>query len=86
MSLGLGRSVLYFSASPSLRLKYWKVNLFSVSLSWARRLVLNALVGWWWADPVAALIMVPIIVKEGWNRRANTLHKIRLIAVGTRKV
>ena len=28
-------------------------------------LSLNALVGWWWADPVAALIMVPIIVKEG---------------------
>ena len=28
-------------------------------------LVLNATVGWWWADPVAALIMVPIIVKEG---------------------
>lgn len=22
-------------------------------------LVLNALVGWWWADPVAALVMVP---------------------------
>lgn len=28
-------------------------------------LVLNALFGWWWADPVAALVMVPIIVKEG---------------------
>lgn len=28
-------------------------------------LILNALLGWWWADPVAALIMVPIIVKEG---------------------
>ena len=26
---------------------------------------LNALFGWWWADPVAALAMVPIIVKEG---------------------
>jgi cation diffusion facilitator family transporter len=26
---------------------------------------LNAAVGWWWADPVAALCMVPIIVKEG---------------------
>lgn len=26
---------------------------------------LNALLGWWWADPVAALAMVPIIVKEG---------------------
>ena len=28
-------------------------------------LVLNALWGWWWADPVAALVMVPIIAKEG---------------------
>jgi divalent metal cation (Fe/Co/Zn/Cd) transporter len=28
-------------------------------------LALNALLGWWWADPVAALIMVPIIVREG---------------------
>ena len=26
---------------------------------------LNALIGWWWADPVAALIMVPIIAQEG---------------------
>lgn len=26
---------------------------------------LNALFGWWWADPVAALVMVAIIVKEG---------------------
>jgi hypothetical protein len=21
--------------------------------------------GWWWADPVAALCMLPIIIKEG---------------------
>ena len=26
---------------------------------------LNALFGWWWADAAAALIMIPIIVKEG---------------------
>ena len=26
---------------------------------------LNALFGWWWADPIAGLIMVPIIAKEG---------------------
>jgi divalent metal cation (Fe/Co/Zn/Cd) transporter len=26
---------------------------------------LNALLGWWWADPIAALIMVPIIGREG---------------------
>ncbi len=28
-------------------------------------LLLNALFGLWWADPAAALIMVPIIAKEG---------------------
>jgi divalent metal cation (Fe/Co/Zn/Cd) transporter len=28
-------------------------------------LALNALAGWWWADPVAALVMVPIIAHEG---------------------
>jgi divalent metal cation (Fe/Co/Zn/Cd) transporter len=30
-------------------------------------LSLNALFGWWWADPAAAIIMVPIIAKEGWE-------------------
>lgn len=28
-------------------------------------LILNAIFGWWWADPAAALIMVPIIAREG---------------------
>ena len=28
-------------------------------------LALNALFGWWWADPLAALAMLPIIIKEG---------------------
>jgi divalent metal cation (Fe/Co/Zn/Cd) transporter len=28
-------------------------------------LALNALFGWWWADPLAAIIMVPIIAREG---------------------
>lgn len=28
-------------------------------------LALNALLGWWWADPVSALLMVPLIVWEG---------------------
>ena len=26
---------------------------------------LNAWLGWWWADPVAALAMIPIIAREG---------------------
>jgi divalent metal cation (Fe/Co/Zn/Cd) transporter len=28
-------------------------------------LTLNQLFGWWWSDPVAALLMVPIIAREG---------------------
>jgi len=28
-------------------------------------LALNALFGWWWADPLAALCMLPVIIKEG---------------------
>ena len=28
-------------------------------------LLLNAVFGWWWADPLAALLMVPIITKGG---------------------
>jgi divalent metal cation (Fe/Co/Zn/Cd) transporter len=28
-------------------------------------LLLHALLGWWWADPAAALVMVPIIAREG---------------------
>jgi divalent metal cation (Fe/Co/Zn/Cd) transporter len=30
-------------------------------------LMLNAFWGWWWADPLAGLIMVPMIAKEGWE-------------------
>jgi divalent metal cation (Fe/Co/Zn/Cd) transporter len=28
-------------------------------------LVFNALFGWWWADPVSALLLVPFLIKEG---------------------
>lgn len=28
-------------------------------------LLLNALFGWWWADPIAALCMLPMIIREG---------------------
>jgi len=30
-------------------------------------LVFNAGLGWWWADPIAALTMVPIVAKEGFD-------------------
>lgn len=28
-------------------------------------LALNALLGWWWADPAAALVIVPMLIREG---------------------
>jgi cation diffusion facilitator family transporter len=36
-----------------------------LSLTTLCGLVLNALFGWWWADPLAALLLVPLIVREG---------------------
>lgn len=35
---------------------------------------LNAALGWWWADPMAALAMLPLIVREGveaWKGEAD---------------
>jgi divalent metal cation (Fe/Co/Zn/Cd) transporter len=28
---------------------------------------LNALFGWWWADPIAALFLIPFFLREGWE-------------------
>ena len=36
-----------------------------LSLTTLAGLVLNATLGWWWADPLAALCLVPLIVREG---------------------
>ncbi len=30
-------------------------------------LVLNAWLGWWWADPIAAMLMLPVLLKEGYE-------------------
>ena len=38
-----------------------------LSLALLLGLVLNAAFGWWWADPAAALCMVPLMLKEGWE-------------------
>jgi len=35
-------------------------------------LVLRAAFGWWWADPIAALLMTPIIVREGLETLRST--------------
>lgn len=35
-------------------------------------LLLHVVLGWWWADPVAALTMVPIIAREGFKDCGET--------------
>jgi len=37
-------------------------------------LLLNMSLGWWWADPVAALVMVPIVAKEGMDAIRDEDH------------
>jgi divalent metal cation (Fe/Co/Zn/Cd) transporter len=36
-----------------------------LSLTTLVGLILNATLGWWWADPLAALVLVPLLVREG---------------------
>ena len=40
-------------------------------------LLLNAFFGWWWADPVAALCMLPLIFREGMEavRDQSSCHR-----------
>ena len=43
-------------------------------------LALNALFGWWWADPIAAIAMTPFIAKEGISglRAEDTCEDCRI--------
>ncbi len=38
-------------------------------------LALNGLLGWWWADPVAALLMTILIVREGVEALSGSVSK-----------
>jgi hypothetical protein len=44
-----------------------------------RGLILNAAFGWWWTDPAAGLLMIPIVVREGM--RSDILFQFLLEAV-----
>jgi divalent metal cation (Fe/Co/Zn/Cd) transporter len=45
-----------------------------LSLTTLLGLLLNAGLGWWWADPLAALIIVPLVVKEGLEGLRGECH------------
>ena len=54
----LGSQMLIADAAESLFCAYLSATVLV-------GLLLNAAVGWWWADPVAALAVVPLVIKEG---------------------
>jgi divalent metal cation (Fe/Co/Zn/Cd) transporter len=54
----LGSAALRAEAKETLACSY-------LSFALLLGLVANAAAGWWWADPLAALVMVPWLVKEG---------------------
>ena len=48
-----------------------------LSLTTLAGLLLNAAFGWWWADPLAALAIVPLAVREGlegWRGECHDSH------------
>ena len=54
----LSSAALRAEAKETLACSYLSLVLFV-------GLVANAVAGWWWADPLAAILMVPWLVKEG---------------------
>lgn len=54
----IGSAALRAEARETLACSYLSFTLLAGLLA-------NALAGWWWADPVAALLMVPWLAKEG---------------------
>ncbi|MGB8344759.1 MAG: cation transporter, partial [Ktedonobacteraceae bacterium] len=62
----IGSAALKADAACSVTCAYMSITLL-IGLS------LNALFGWWWADPLAALVLVYFIVSEG----REALHEAR---------
>lgn len=56
----LGSPALVAESMETLICSYLSLTLFI-------GLFFNAALGWWWADPAAALAMVPWVAREGWE-------------------
>lgn len=57
---GLGSGALWADAHETIVCAW-------LSLTTLAGLILNVALGWWWADPLAAVGMLPLIVREGWE-------------------
>lgn len=63
----LGSKALAADAMETLVCAYLSITLLA-------GLGLNAWLGWWWADPVAALAMLPLMLHEGWEAFTESSH------------
>lgn len=72
-------------ASPTLRADATETLLCSwLSLALLVGLVLNATVGWWWADPLAALVIAGLAAREGLEAlRGDDDHDVAVEESGT---
>jgi divalent metal cation (Fe/Co/Zn/Cd) transporter len=65
--------------SRALRADAWEtITCAWLSLATLLGLVLNAACGWWWADPLAGLALIPLIVREGlegWRGGCGCAHE-----------
>jgi divalent metal cation (Fe/Co/Zn/Cd) transporter len=64
----LGSQMLLADAAESLFCAYLSATVLV-------GLLLNAIFGWWWADPVAALAVVPLVIKDGLETFEDDLHE-----------
>jgi len=64
VGLALGSHALVGDAKETFACAY-------LSFALLLGLGLNVSFGWWWADPVAALVMVPFLIREGWEAIAE---------------
>lgn len=70
VALAMGSGALHAEAQQTMLCTYLSAILLV-------GLLLNAALGWWWSDPLAALLMAPIIGREGWealNGRSCACH------------
>lgn len=65
----LGSRILLADAAESLFCAYLSTTVLV-------GLVLNVALGWWWADPIAALAVVPLVIKEGLEAVVGEDHPV----------
>ena len=75
----LGRAKLRLATalgSGALRADaYETITCSWLSLTTFVGLILNAVFGWWWADPLAALAIVPLAIREGLEGWRGDCHE-----------